>query len=320
MVVEIYPLLNIFFRLATELGHEPFYITYFPFLVWNADTALGRHTVMVWCISMYVGQACKVLFKWKRPACPPAIRLVTNPVLETEYGLPSTHATVATTIPFYSLYFLYYRYNLSLWFGLPVALFWCLSVCLSRVYLGVHTVLDVLAGLLVAIIMLVLCLPAITYLDWFVFDFEYTLIAAPLFVILLLYVYPVEADKWSMDRGDTAAILGVGLGTLLGFHLHGRFPDDIGTGRFEVALPSLQVVGVSIVRFVVGVLLLLPTRFVMKLLCFRLLPLIMPTHGVQEVVKRPLVELPYKIITYSMISLNIIFSVYVFDLCNISRY
>ena len=177
-----------------------------------------------------------------------------------------------------------------------------------------------LAGLLVAIIMLVLCLPAITYLDWFVFDFEYTLIAAPLFVILLLYVYPVEADKWSMDRGDTAAILGVGLGTLLGFHLHGRFPDDIGTGGFEVALPSLQVVGVSIVRFVVGVLLLLPTRFIMKLLCFRLLPLIMPTHGVQEVVKRPLVELPYKIITYSMISLNIIFSVYVFDLCNISRY
>ena len=31
--------------------------------------------------------------------------------------------------------------QLSLWFGLPVALFWCLSVCLSRVYLGVHTVL-----------------------------------------------------------------------------------------------------------------------------------------------------------------------------------
>jgi sphingosine-1-phosphate phosphatase 1 len=141
MVVEIYPLLNIFFRLATELGHEPFYITYFPFLVWNADTALGRHTVMVWCISTYVAQACKALFKWKRPACPPAIRLVTNPVLETEYGLPSTHATVATTVPFYSLYFLYYRYNLSLWFGLPAALFWCLSVCLSRVYLGVHTVL-----------------------------------------------------------------------------------------------------------------------------------------------------------------------------------
>ena len=180
---------------------------------------------------------------------------------------------------------------------------------------------DVLAGLLVAIIMLFLCLPTITYLDWFIFDFQYTLIAAPLFVILLLYIYPVEPEKWSVDRGETAAILGVGLGTLLGFHLYGRFPDDTGTGPFEVTLPSLQVVGISTVRFVVGILLLLPTRFIMKLLCFRLLPLIMPTHGVQEVVKRPLVELPYKIITYSMISLNMtFFCVYVFNLCNISRF
>ena len=180
---------------------------------------------------------------------------------------------------------------------------------------------DVMVGVFIAVIMLLLCLPAIHYLDWFVFDFEYTLIAAPLIVILLLYAYPVETDKWSMDRGDTAAILGVGLGVVLGFHLHGRFPDDVDPGPFEVGLPSLQVVGESTVRFVVGVLLVLPTRFIMKLLCFRLLPHIMPTHGVQEVVKRPLVELPYKIITYSMISLNVVlFSMYVFDMCNISRF
>ena len=178
-----------------------------------------------------------------------------------------------------------------------------------------------LVGFFIAVIMLLMCLPAINYLDWFVFDFEYTLIAAPLIVILLLYAYPVESDKWSMDRGDTAAILGVGLGAVVGFHLYGRFPDDLDPGPFEMALPSLQVVGESLVRFVVGVLLLLPTRFIMKLLCFRLLPHIMPTHGVQEVVKRPLVELPYKIITYSMISLNLsFFSVYVFQICKISRF
>ena len=169
--------------------------------------------------------------------------------------------------------------------------------------------------------MLIVCLPGIPYFDWFVFDYEYTLIAVPLLVIFLLYIYPVDPERWTMDRGDTAAILGVGMGVVLGFHLHGRYPDDLESGPFEVALPSLQLVGESIVRFVVGVLLLLPTRFIMKLLCFRLLPAIMPTHGVQEVVKRPLVELPYKIITYSMISLNINALVfYVFEICNISRF
>ena len=133
--------------------------------------------------------------------------------------------------------------------------------------------------------------------------------------------YPVDPNKWTMDRGDTGAILGSGMGVILGFHLHGRFPDDFDSGPFVIAMPSLQVIGASVVRFVVGVLLLLPTRFVMKLLCFRLLPAIMPTHGVKEVVKRPLVELPYKIITYSMIALNTTYLVfYVFEICNISRF
>ena len=111
IIVETYPVLNIFFRLASELGYEPFYITFLPFLIWNVDTTMGRHVVMMWCCSMYVGQACKALFKRKRPASPPAIRIESNPRLETEYGFPSTHATVATTIPFYILYFLYHRYD-----------------------------------------------------------------------------------------------------------------------------------------------------------------------------------------------------------------
>ena len=165
------------------------------------------------------------------------------------------------------------------------------------------------------------CIPGIHILDWLVFDFDYTLIALPLLVIFLLYIYPVDPNRWTMDRGDTAAILGSGMGVLLGCHLHGRFPDDLDSGPFVVTMPSLQVIGASVVRFVVGVLLLLPTRFVMKLLCFRLLPAIMPTHGVKEVVKRPLVELPYKIITYTMIGFNAAYLVaYVFEICSISRW
>lgn len=179
---------------------------------------------------------------------------------------------------------------------------------------------DLLAGWAIAVAMLMLCIPGLPFFDWLVFDYQYTLIAVPLLVIFLLYIYPVDPNKWSMDRGDTAAILGSGFGCVIGFHLYGRFPDDIDTGPFELVLPSLQLVGVSIVRFVVGVLLLLPTRFIMKLFCFKLLPLIMPTHGVQEVVKRPLVELPYKIITYGMIGFNAVYLVpYVFEICNISR-
>ena len=45
------------------------------------------------------------------------------------------------------------------------------------------------------------------------------------------------------------------------------------------------------------------------------------THGVEEVVKRPLVELPYKVITYSSIGFSAAaVAPVVFEICNISRW
>ena len=114
IVVETIPMLDIFFRLATELGYEPFYITVIPFLIWNVDTFLTRHIIVLWIGSMYMGQACKALFRVKRPASPPVIRLEVNPTLETEYGFPSSHATVSTTIPFYFAYRAFLRYEASM--------------------------------------------------------------------------------------------------------------------------------------------------------------------------------------------------------------
>ena len=138
----------------------------------------------------------------------------------------------------------------------------------------------------------------------------------PLTACYFLYLY-----RWTMDRGDTAAILGAGLGFSTGFWFHGPYPDDLDPGPFLMMLPSLQVIGMCVIRFVVGILLIVPVRFVMKLLCFKLLPAIMPTNGVKEVVKRPLVELSYKIITYSTIGFTASYVAPVmFDICNIGRW
>ncbi len=139
--------------------------------------------------------------------------------------------------------------------------------------------------------------------------------------IFLLYIYPVDSQNWSRDRGDTGAILGSSMGFMVAHCIQGPLPDDLDPGPFLVTMPSIHVMSLCVVRFVVGLLLLLPTRFVMKLLCYKLLPVIMPTHGVQEVGKRPLVELPYKIITYGALGINTVYlSNVVFEICGISRY
>ena len=113
VIVESHPFLDVYFRIATELGYEPFYITFLPCVFWNVDSYVGHHFVIIWCLSMYVGQASKSLFKWKRPASPPALRLEQNPNLETEFGFPSTHAIVATVIPFFMVYCCFGRYDVS---------------------------------------------------------------------------------------------------------------------------------------------------------------------------------------------------------------
>ena len=105
------PVVDVYFRFATELGYEMFYITVFPLFHYNVDTVLFRQMIILWCLSMYVGQALKAVFCWKRPPSPPVLRLENNPVLEEEYGFPSTHAIVSTTTPFHLLFASYQRYN-----------------------------------------------------------------------------------------------------------------------------------------------------------------------------------------------------------------
>ena len=113
LIIKTFFLIDLFFRFASELGYEPFYITVMPFFIWNVDAYIGRLVIMLWCFSMYAGQAIKPLIRWPRPPSPPVIRLEQNPILEMEYGFPSTHATVCTTLPFYTLYLVYNRYEVS---------------------------------------------------------------------------------------------------------------------------------------------------------------------------------------------------------------
>ena len=97
----------ILFHFGASLGNEIFYLIFFPFVHWNFDGTLMRQMAFVWHVAMWAGQALKDIICWPRPASPPVIKLESRYSLE--YGMPSTHATVGTVIPF-SLLILLHRY------------------------------------------------------------------------------------------------------------------------------------------------------------------------------------------------------------------
>ena len=179
---------------------------------------------------------------------------------------------------------------------------------------------DLVGGVGVSLIIFIMSSMFLESIDNFLMGSSFGPLIALATVIFMLYIYPVEKGRWSIDRGDTAAILGVGLGVFMGCWLS-KPMDDILTGPFPVQLFSYHTIVMSVVRFVVGILLVIPTRFIMKMICFKILPVIMPTNGIEEVRRRPLVELPYKIITYTSIGFNVAYlSPLVFNLINISRH
>lgn len=85
-----------------------------------------------------LGQGIKDILRWERPG-PPVIKLQSKWAME--YGMPSTHAMVAVSIPFSILLYTMNRYQYNVPVGLFIAVAWCTVVCVSRLYLGMHTVL-----------------------------------------------------------------------------------------------------------------------------------------------------------------------------------
>lgn len=54
------------FLFGASLGYEVFYASFFPLWFWNIDGAVGRRIVLLWALSMYIGQSLKDLIRWPR--------------------------------------------------------------------------------------------------------------------------------------------------------------------------------------------------------------------------------------------------------------
>jgi len=125
-------------RFFTFLGSEEFFLLVLPALYWSVDAALGVRVGLILLFSSWLNGLFKLVFAAPRPYW---VSAAVRPLaVEASFGIPSGHAQIGVGV-WGTL-----AARLQKWWGWLAAAFLLFLIGLSRVYLGLHFVHDVLAG------------------------------------------------------------------------------------------------------------------------------------------------------------------------------
>jgi membrane-associated phospholipid phosphatase len=138
----------VFFKLITSLVSENFYMILMPIFFWCIDMSIGYRFTLVLIFGNWSNTFFKMLFHFPRPFwISPNIEAH---AVETSFGLPSGHSTGASSI----WLFLAHQYKQK---KALVVLFVSimLLIMISRLFLGMHFISDVVSGFLLGVLVLV---------------------------------------------------------------------------------------------------------------------------------------------------------------------
>jgi membrane-associated phospholipid phosphatase len=290
---------EIYFRFASMLGEEVTFVLLLPFLWWHFVTELAESVVFLWCFSCYLGHMLKDLLQLPRPYAHTVKRLEHH--YECEYGLPSTHAIAATTLPLCIALYCYRHTVSEPYVYISIGLAFWISVCLSRMYLGVHSPSDLFWGTLVGVGCFYLWVNINEHVDY-VLDTSpiQVMMAMPVVLAALLAIYPAPA-QWTNSYGDTATILGALNGGLLHMGMFGK----VNLYRLNFSdLFSSETCLIAFARIFVGYLVVFMTRLIMKKASFIFLSSILPAKAEQTTKQRYMIEIPAKFINYTVVCLS----------------
>lgn len=141
---------------------------------------------------MYIGQALKEFFIVDRPKYP-AIQMQKK--WSNEYSLPSTHAMSSPSIAITIMYFAVNRYEINFYLASLLAFIWIMVVSWSRVYLGMHSVLDLVMGFTLSTILLAVGLPATEAIELFLTKSFFAPFVLFTVVVISCVYFPIPSTK-----------------------------------------------------------------------------------------------------------------------------
>jgi len=129
------------FKLITSLGNEEFYILIMPFLFWCVNSVMGIRAGVMLLLSGGIKDFLKVVIHTPRPYwVDTRVKAITT---ESSFGMPSGHSMDAASI--WGVIAVSIKRRWATW----LAILLIFLIGLSRIYLGVHFIHDVVSGWLV---------------------------------------------------------------------------------------------------------------------------------------------------------------------------
>lgn len=130
---------------------EEFYVTALPLAMWVGRWRWAGHALALQAISLSLGNACKDTVGSPRPwqVAPGRVRAIEQggmtPVMD-EYGFPSTHTWNGLNLAWSLATLLCQELGVQPALSFSLAALWVASVLFSRVYMGAHTLVDLVGG------------------------------------------------------------------------------------------------------------------------------------------------------------------------------
>lgn len=233
------PILDYIFIGITMMGSSYFYFLVLPIFYWCVDKRFGLKIGIILLSSIYVNTVVKNVTMVQRPIGYPGIRSIFTQSAGG-YSFPSGHAQGTTTF-WGTLMFKYNRKCINI---LGIASI--ILVSLSRLYLGVHWPVDIIGGILIAVLIIIVgeLVDSIIVESKFDIPLAYKIILAIIVPTALIILFPYT---------ENFEYMGLASGILIGYFIDGQYFGFTVTNTIKNQIYKI-IIGVSIFLVLLSVL------------------------------------------------------------------
>ena len=240
--------------------------------------------VLLMALCFYITGFFKNLLCLPRPPSPPVVPLQRC----QDWSFPSHHAVLNMNVPGFIWFYTLFNYTMCLPARIGVftfIFFWSLSVILSRVYLGVHSPADILSGVALGGIVLAIWLQCYEWIDTSLSDSLSLLgLFGIVFVVILFLCLHPDPPPATIVFAESVSMAGVALGFVIGHVLTPPLSGGRGLLEEKHNYSSFwTIVGCSMVRFLLGLLVLCVAKALAEKFVATLLKLLGHVAGVTTV-------------------------------------